>query len=120
MVIAAASCGSLPAPLLHLRQYPRYLPGTVLFPALLPYIPTQDFSTKGLILGLIVAIPFALSFGTNPALPGWANAAGALTALLIIPAVDCVLLPELYRLHDIHLPDWSEKGDLPVCPGHGT
>jgi hypothetical protein len=63
------------------------LAGTILFPALLPYIPTQDFSTKGLILGLIVAIPFALSFSTNPAPPSWANAAGAAIALLIIPAV---------------------------------
>jgi hypothetical protein len=59
----------------------------VLFPVLLPFIPTADFSTKGLILGLIIAIPFALSFGTNPSLPGWANAAGAAAALLIIPAV---------------------------------
>jgi hypothetical protein len=61
--------------------------GTVLFPALLPYIPTQDFSTKGLILGLIIALPFAAAFGTNPSLPGWADVAGAATALLIIPAV---------------------------------
>jgi hypothetical protein len=63
------------------------LAGTVLFPALLPSIPTQDFSTKGLILGLIIAIPFAFSFGTNPALAVWVNTAGAATALLIIPAV---------------------------------
>jgi hypothetical protein len=63
------------------------LAGTVLFPAFLPYIPTRDFSTKGLILGLVVAIPFAISYGTNPGLPSWVNIAGAATALLVIPAV---------------------------------
>lgn len=35
------------------------LAGTVLFPILLPYIPVKDFSAKGLMLGLIVALPFA-------------------------------------------------------------
>jgi hypothetical protein len=33
--------------------------GTVIFPVLLPYLPTADFSTKGWILGIIVAAPFA-------------------------------------------------------------
>lgn len=61
--------------------------GTVLFPALLPFIPTKDFSTKGLILGLVLAIPFAISFGTTPVLPFPGNALGALAALLLIPAV---------------------------------
>jgi hypothetical protein len=87
MVVIAALLWLLAGPVASLAAVSAVLAGTVLFPALLPYIPTQDFSTKGLILGLIIAIPFALSFGTNPALPGWANAAGALTALLIIPAV---------------------------------
>ncbi len=87
MVIIAAILWFLAGPVAALAAVSAVLAGTVLFPALLPYIPTQDFSTKGLILGLIIAIPFALSFGTNPALPGWANAAGAATALLIIPAV---------------------------------
>jgi hypothetical protein len=43
--------------------------GTVIFPVLLPYLPTADFSTKGLVLGIIVAAPFAalalLSKGTG-------------------------------------------------------
>jgi hypothetical protein len=77
----------LAGPVAALAAVSAVLAGTVLFPALLPYIPTQDFSTKGLILGLIVALPFALSFGTNPTLPGWVNAACALIALLILPAV---------------------------------
>jgi hypothetical protein len=77
----------LAGPIAALAAVSAVLAGTVLFPALLPYIPTQDFSTKGLILGLIIAIPFALSFGTNPVMAGWVNTAGAATALLIIPAV---------------------------------
>jgi hypothetical protein len=87
MFIIAAFLWFLTGPVAALAAVSAVLGGTVLFPALLPYIPTQDFSTKGLILGLIIAIPFAVSFGTNPALPGWANAAGAATALLIMPAV---------------------------------
>lgn len=87
MVIIAAILWFLAGPVSALAAVSAVLTGTVLFPALLPYIPTQDFSTKGLILGLVIAIPFALSFGTNPTLPGWANAAGAAAALLIIPAV---------------------------------
>jgi hypothetical protein len=87
MIVVAALLWFLAGPVAALAAVSAVLAGTVLFPALLPYIPTQDFSTKGLILGLIVAIPIALSFGTNPALPEWANVAGAATALLIIPAV---------------------------------
>ena len=87
LVVVSVILWFLAGPVAALAAVCAVLAGTVLFPVLLPYIPTQDFSTKGLILGLIVAIPFALSFGTSPALPGWANAAGALTTLLIIPAV---------------------------------
>jgi hypothetical protein len=87
MFVVAALLWFLAGPVAALAAISAVLAGTVLFPALLPYIPTQDFSTKGLILGLIIAIPFAVSFGTNPALPGWANAAGAAAALLIMPAV---------------------------------
>jgi hypothetical protein len=85
--IVAALLWFLAGPVAALAALSAVLAGTVLFPALLPYIPTQDFSSKGLILGLIIAIPFALSFSTNPPQPGWANAAGEAAALLIIPAV---------------------------------
>ncbi len=87
MFIVAALLWFLAGPVAALAAVSAVLAGTVLFPVLLPYIPTRDFSIKGLILGLVIAIPFAFSFGTNPMLPGWANAAGAVTALLIIPAV---------------------------------
>jgi hypothetical protein len=36
------------------------LAGELLFPILLPWLPTNDFSTKGLILGGLAALPFAL------------------------------------------------------------
>ncbi|MDD1693109.1 MAG: carbon monoxide dehydrogenase [Methanoregula sp.] len=87
MVIVAAVLWVLAGPVAALAVVSAVLAGTALFPALLPFIPTQDFSTKGLVLGGVVAIPFAVAFGTNPLLPGWANAAGAVTALLVIPAV---------------------------------
>jgi hypothetical protein len=67
------------------------LAGTILFPTLLPFIPTQDFSTKGFILGGIVAFPIAVSFGSDHTLPLLENILAALTALLIMPAVTAYL-----------------------------
>jgi hypothetical protein len=67
------------------------LAGTVLFPALLPYLPTRDFSTKGLVLGGLVALPFAYLFASTPALPGWAAVLAAAVPLLLIPAVTAYL-----------------------------
>ncbi|WP_424027410.1 mercury methylation corrinoid protein HgcA [Methanoregula sp.] len=65
--------------------------GTILFPILLPFIPTHDFSTKGFILGGIVALPFAVLYGTDPHLAGWLAIACAIIPLLIIPAVTAYL-----------------------------
>ena len=86
-LIAALALWFLAGPVAALAAISTVFAGTVLFPALLPFLPTRDFSTKGLILGSIVAIPFALSFGTSPLLPMWAKGAGVLTTFLIIPAV---------------------------------
>lgn len=63
------------------------LTGTVLFPALLPFLPTRDFSTKGLFLGAVVAVPFSYGFAISPLLPLWAVGTGSLVPLLVIPAV---------------------------------
>lgn len=57
--------------------------GTVLFPVLLPFIPTYDFSTKGMILGGIVTIPLAAFIVTNSALPLWQNVLSALSIFLL-------------------------------------
>jgi hypothetical protein len=87
LIVAAVVLWFLAGAVAALAAVSAVLAGTVLFPALLPVIPTRDFSTKGLILGVIIAIPFAVSFGTAPFVPGWAHAAGAAAALLLIPAV---------------------------------
>lgn len=87
-IIASIILYFLAGPLTALAVITTVLAGTVLFPALLPFIPTHDFSTKGLILGEIVAIPFAVvSFMANSAFPLWENALISLAVLLIMPAL---------------------------------
>ena len=70
------------------------LAGIVLFSILLPWLPTHDFSTKGFILGVVVALPFAflvLQHGVNAGQAGWLAAVKALTQLLIWPPVTAFL-----------------------------
>ena len=81
----------LAGPLAALAAITTALAGTVLFPVLLPFIPTHDFSTKGLILGGIVAIPFAISYATNSTLPFWENVLIPIVLLLIMPALTAYL-----------------------------
>ncbi|MGD9780362.1 mercury methylation corrinoid protein HgcA [Methanomethylovorans sp.] len=81
----------LAGPLAALAAITTVITGTVLFPALLPFIPTHDFSTKGLILGLLAAIPFAISFAADPAMPLLMKAIISLALLLTIPAVTAYL-----------------------------
>jgi hypothetical protein len=90
-LVAAAVLWFLAGPVAALAPVAAVLAGTVLFPALLPFIPTCDFSSKGLILGGIVAIPFAYAFWTTPGIPAWVAAAGALAPLLVMPAVTAYL-----------------------------
>ena len=64
------------------------LGGVVLFPILLPWIPTREFSTKGFVLGGLVALPFALAaFLGNPEVAWWLRLLYALTYLLALPPV---------------------------------
>ena len=81
----------LAGPLASLAAVTAVLSGTVLFPALLPVIPTRDFSTKGLILGVVVAVPFAVYFATILSIPIWVQAVSAIVPLLLIPAVTAYL-----------------------------
>jgi len=68
------------------------LSGVVLFPILLPWLPTHDFSSKGFILGGVVALPFALAtFLRSPDAAWWLRAGGALTFLLPLPPVTAYL-----------------------------
>jgi len=67
------------------------LAGAVLFPLLLPYLPTQDFTSKGVVLGDLVAIPFAAYYLLTE--PGWIGAAYAVgTVLVMVPAVAYIAL----------------------------
>ena len=62
--------------------------GTVLFPILLPWIPTHNFSTKGFLLGIVTSLPFALSAFLRHADWSWYHHMGqALEFLLAMPAV---------------------------------
>ncbi len=64
------------------------LAGNVLFPILLPWIPTHNFSTKGFLLGVAAAIPFAVYvFVRHPDWTWWSRAGQALGYLLSMPAV---------------------------------
>ena len=68
------------------------LAGAVLFPILLPWIPTPNFSTKGFLLGGLVALPFVLvSFLINPDVVLWRRAGLALAYLLALPPVTAYL-----------------------------
>jgi len=89
--VAAVLLYLLAGPVAALGALAAVLAGTVLFPALLLFIPTRDFSTKGLLLGGIVALPFAAALSGDPALPGWANTLLALAPLLLMPAVTAYL-----------------------------
>ena len=90
-IIIAAALWFIAGPVAALAAVSAVVAGTVLFPILLPYIPTRDFSTKGLFLGAVVAIPFAIAFASDPAQPGWARLIAAITMLLIMPAVTAYL-----------------------------
>jgi hypothetical protein len=68
------------------------LAGSALFPILLPWLPTHDFSTKGFVLGAVVALPFVLlSLQGNPDAAWWYRAGRAIAPLLIWPAVTAFL-----------------------------
>ena len=67
------------------------LAGTVLFPALLPILPTKDFSSKGLFLGVFVALPFAMYTATHSLLFQWGDVLAGIIPLLIIPVVTAYL-----------------------------
>ncbi|MHB1357596.1 MAG: mercury methylation corrinoid protein HgcA [Anaerolineae bacterium] len=64
------------------------LAGTVLFPILLPWLPTRQFSSKGLFLGGILALGIACwSWFTTSYLVWWQRIGWSLAYLLAMPAV---------------------------------
>jgi hypothetical protein len=66
--------------------------GNVLFPPLLPWLPTSNFSTKGFFLGALVALPFTVmaSLGYHGEAT-WQRAGWALAHLLFMPPVTAFL-----------------------------
>ncbi len=68
------------------------LAGVILFPLLLPWLPTPNFSTKGFILGGVVTLPFALTaFLGNPDGAWWVQTGWALIAVLVLLPVTAFL-----------------------------
>ena len=66
--------------------------GIVLFPILLPWLPTHNFSTKGFLLGGLAALPFTASAFLGH--PGWSwyrQVGQALEFLLAMPAATAFL-----------------------------
>ncbi|NYT08162.1 MAG: carbon monoxide dehydrogenase, partial [Methanomicrobiales archaeon] len=89
--LAALVLWFLAGPLAALAAFTAVLAGTVLFPALLPIIPTHDFSTKGLIIGGVLALPFALTLPAAFGLPPWAMLLAAVAVLLMMAGVTSYL-----------------------------
>jgi hypothetical protein len=66
--------------------------GLVLFPILLPWIPSTDFSTKGFLIGGLTALPFALDslYGMTDEIM-WLRYVWALAYMLVIPPISAFL-----------------------------
>ncbi|UCC65544.1 MAG: carbon monoxide dehydrogenase [Anaerolineae bacterium] len=92
MLVAAAVVFFVGGSLASVAVVAAVLAGVVLFPILLPWLPTRDFSSKGFILGGLVALPFALAaWLRNPDAAWWLRVGGALTLLLPLPSVTAFL-----------------------------
>jgi hypothetical protein len=62
--------------------------GVAIFPIVLPWLPTRDFSSKGWILGMLVTLPFTLAMLFRGAAPVWWLQVGKALALqLALPVV---------------------------------
>jgi hypothetical protein len=79
-------------PLMSLGVILSVLAGVVLFPILLPWLPSVAFSSKGFILGGVVALPLALiAFFYDASTALWWRLACALQYLLCLPPVTAFL-----------------------------
>jgi len=87
-IISVLAIGFLANWTLAIQLLTAILAGNVLFPILLPILPTKDFTTKGLVLGMIVMLPFAIlpNAITVSGFPGIAEAY-AITSFLIFPPI---------------------------------
>ena len=67
------------------------LAGSVLFPILLPWIPTRLFSSKGFILGAAAVLPFVLAMLAQAQGTWWRPALHILPFALIMPSLAAFL-----------------------------
>ncbi len=68
------------------------LAGITLFPALLPWIPTRDFSSKGFILGILLALPFAAAaFSGSPDAAVWLRIVNGLAYVFLMTPMTAYL-----------------------------
>lgn len=66
--------------------------GTVLFPLVLPWLPTRELASKGLILGVLVTLPFAWqAVVAQPDVAWWQQVGGALTYPLLYAPITAYL-----------------------------
>jgi hypothetical protein len=92
IVILAAPLYFIGGPLPAIAVTAAFLGGVVLFPILLKWIPTPHFSTKGFILGVLIALPFVLiEYFGNPGTVLWQRAGRALAYILILAPVTAFL-----------------------------
>jgi hypothetical protein len=92
MLIAAVVLFFLGGWLASMAAVAAILAGAALFPILLPWLPTRDFSSKGFILGIAVAIPFALSAWLGRLERAWWLRSGwVLAYALAVPPVTAYL-----------------------------
>jgi hypothetical protein len=91
-LIAAVVLFLLVDPLAGAGAVAAVLAGVALFPILLPWLPTRQFSAKGFILGALVALPFALgALLGRPDGVLWLRIVEALAYLLGLPPVTAFL-----------------------------
>jgi hypothetical protein len=92
MVIAAVMLYFLGGYLPSVGSVAAILAGVVLFPILLPWLPTPDFSIKGLALGGLTAVPFVLVVLLGRPTEAWlSRTLWALIFLLAMPPVTAYL-----------------------------
>ncbi len=87
-LVAAAVLYFVVGPLAAWSAIVSLLAGAVLFPVLLPWLPTPNFCTKGIVLGAVASLPFAMAaYAGNAAGPLWAKLGWPLVYLLGMPQV---------------------------------
>ncbi len=94
MAIAAAALFFLSGWLASMAAVTAIFAGAAIFPLLLPWLPTRDFSSKGFVLGGAVALPFALAAflgDAGAALGLGLRALGVLAYLLALPPITAYL-----------------------------